>query len=112
MGVSGVPDIRESGPTGYPGYLRDIRDIRNQDQGWGYQVLSLISLIQHSHNGQLFLSWRSGREYLRSGMGLPEGLHSLHVTVVGGWRWRSACSQDWPGARLASHLKHFMHDPR
>jgi hypothetical protein len=44
MGVSGVPDIRESGPTGYPGYLRDIR---NQDQGWGYQVLSLISLIQH-----------------------------------------------------------------
>jgi hypothetical protein len=50
MGVSGVPDIRESGPTGFPGYLRDIRDIRNQDQGWGYQpeVLSLISLIQHS----------------------------------------------------------------
>jgi hypothetical protein len=50
MGVSGVPDIRESGPTGYPRYLRDIRDIRNpsQDQGWGYQVLSLISLIQHS----------------------------------------------------------------
>ena len=47
MGVSGVPDIRESGPTGYPGYLRDIRDIRNQDQGWGYQVPSLISLIQH-----------------------------------------------------------------
>jgi hypothetical protein len=50
MGVSGVPDIRESGPTGYPGYHRDIRDhhdIRNQDQGWGYQVLSLISLIQH-----------------------------------------------------------------
>jgi hypothetical protein len=46
--VSGVPDIRESGPTGYPGYLRDIRDIRIQDQGWGYQVLSLISLIQHS----------------------------------------------------------------
>ena len=45
MGVSGVPDIRESGPTGDPGYLRDIRDIRNQDQGWGYQVLSLISLI-------------------------------------------------------------------
>ncbi len=44
---AGVPDIRESGPTGYPGYLRDIRDIRNQDQGWGYQVLSLISLIQH-----------------------------------------------------------------
>ena len=39
-----------SGPTGYPGYpdIRDIRDIRNQDQGWGYQVLSLISLIQHS----------------------------------------------------------------
>jgi hypothetical protein len=27
------------------GYLRDIRDIRNQDQGWGYPVLSLISLI-------------------------------------------------------------------
>jgi hypothetical protein len=26
-GVSGVPDIREPGPTGYPGYLRDIRDI-------------------------------------------------------------------------------------
>jgi hypothetical protein len=26
MGVSGVHDIRESGPTGYPGYLRDIRD--------------------------------------------------------------------------------------
>jgi hypothetical protein len=52
MGVSGVPDIRESGPTGHPGYLRDIRDIRNQDhwQGWGYQVLSLISLIQHSCN--------------------------------------------------------------
>jgi hypothetical protein len=54
MGVSGcaqgVPDItgRESGPTGHPGYLRDIRDIRNQDQGWGHQVLSLISLIQHS----------------------------------------------------------------
>ncbi len=54
MWVSGVPDIRESGPTGYPGYLRDIRDIRNQDQGWGYhwhwqwQVPSLISLIQHS----------------------------------------------------------------
>jgi hypothetical protein len=47
MGVSGARDIRESGPTGYPGYLRDIRDIRNQDQGWGYQVLSLISLIQH-----------------------------------------------------------------
>ena len=47
MGVSGVPDIRKSGPTGYPGYLRDIRDIRNQDQGWGYQVPSLISLIQH-----------------------------------------------------------------
>ena len=23
-----VPDIRELGPTGYPGYLRDIRDIR------------------------------------------------------------------------------------
>ncbi len=40
MGVSRVSDIRESGPTGYPGYLRDIRDIRNhwQDQGWGYQV--------------------------------------------------------------------------
>jgi hypothetical protein len=51
MGVSGVPDIRESGPTGYPGYLRDIRDIRNQDQGWGYQVLSLISLIQHRAAG-------------------------------------------------------------
>ena len=47
MGVSGVPDIREPGPTGYPGYLTDIRDIRNQDQGWGYQVPSLISLIQH-----------------------------------------------------------------
>ena len=47
MGVSGVPDIRESGPIGYPGYLRDIRDIRNQGQGWGYQVPSLISLIQH-----------------------------------------------------------------
>ncbi len=31
MGVSGVPDIRESGPTEYPGYLRDIRDIRNKD---------------------------------------------------------------------------------
>ncbi len=33
----GVPDIREPGPTGHPGYLRDIRDIRNQDsdQGWG-----------------------------------------------------------------------------
>ena len=41
MRVSGVPDIRESGPTGYPGYLRDIR---NQDQGWGYQVLSLIEI--------------------------------------------------------------------
>ena len=40
MGVSGAPDIREPGPTGYPGHLRDIRDIRNQDQGWGYQVLS------------------------------------------------------------------------
>jgi hypothetical protein len=54
--VSGVPDIRESesGPTGYPGYLRDIRDIRdirNQDQGWGHQVLSLISLIQHRGAG-------------------------------------------------------------
>jgi hypothetical protein len=47
MGVSGVPDIRESGPTEHPGYLRDIRDIRNQDQGWGYQALSLICLIQH-----------------------------------------------------------------
>jgi hypothetical protein len=47
MGVSGVPDIREPGPSGYPGYLRDIRDIRNQDQGWGYQVTSLLSLIQH-----------------------------------------------------------------
>jgi hypothetical protein len=43
--LSGVPDIRESAPTGYPGYLRDIRDIRNQDQGWEYPVLSLISLI-------------------------------------------------------------------
>ena len=53
MGVSGVPDIRESGPTGYPGYLRDIRDIRNQDQGWGYQVLSLISLIQHRFDSNL-----------------------------------------------------------
>jgi hypothetical protein len=50
MRVSGVPDIRESGPTGYPGYLRDIRDIRNQDQGWGCQVLFLISLIQHSRS--------------------------------------------------------------
>ena len=32
MGVSGVPDIRELGTTGHPGYLRDIRDIRNQDR--------------------------------------------------------------------------------
>ncbi len=33
-GVSGAPDIRELGPTGYPGYLtgRDIRDI-TEDQG-------------------------------------------------------------------------------
>ena len=38
MGVSGVPDIRESGPTGYPGYLRDIRDIRNQDQFFFWNV--------------------------------------------------------------------------
>ncbi len=32
-----------------PGYLEDIRDIRNQDQGWGYQVLSLISLTVDSN---------------------------------------------------------------
>ncbi len=38
-GIRG-PDIRESGPTEYPGYLGDIRDIRNQNQGWRYQVLS------------------------------------------------------------------------
>ena len=45
------------GPAGYPGprvtvpHIRDIRDIRNpsqDDQGWGHQALSLISLIQHS----------------------------------------------------------------
>jgi hypothetical protein len=41
-------------PPGTKGYRRVIRDIRNQDhwQGWGvslpqWQVLSLISLIQH-----------------------------------------------------------------
>ena len=62
MGVSGVPDARESGPTGCPGYLRDIRDIRNQDQGWVYQVPSLISLIQHS--------WLTLFVNLRLGLGL------------------------------------------
>jgi hypothetical protein len=35
------------GPTRHPGYVRDIRDTRNQDQGRGYQVPSLISLIRH-----------------------------------------------------------------
>jgi hypothetical protein len=32
---AGAPDIRELGPTGYPGYLtgRDIRDIRIRDEG-------------------------------------------------------------------------------
>ncbi len=33
MGVSAVPNYREPGPTGYPGYLRDIRDIRDHS-GW------------------------------------------------------------------------------
>ncbi len=45
----GVPDIRESGPTGTQGTSESgIRDIRNTDQGWGYQAPSLISLIHHS----------------------------------------------------------------
>ena len=35
MGVSGARDIRESGPTGYPGYLRGIRDISESGSGMG-----------------------------------------------------------------------------
>ncbi len=33
-----LSDIRESGPTEYPGYLKDIRDIRNQNQGFNTGV--------------------------------------------------------------------------
>ena len=35
MGVSGVPDISEPGPAGYPGYLRDIREYQESGSGTG-----------------------------------------------------------------------------
>ena len=108
MGVSGVPDIRESGPTGYPGYLRDIRDIRNQDQGWGYQVLSLISLIQHRW---LVPAWRrcapndvESQEPMRCGAWRAPSLSASGEPQVGGRRTphgarpprsRGACASSW-----------------
>jgi hypothetical protein len=42
-------------PLGTQGTSGISGSIRNQDQGWGYQVLSLISLIQHRAKTLLLL---------------------------------------------------------